>query len=268
MIKLAKRWWAYLTAKLTGSFNEKADPKVQLEQAMIEAQEQHRRLREQAANVIANQKQTEMRLNRSLEELSRVNGNARQALVMASDAQKKGDAAKASEYNAAAEAFANRLIALERDVDDLKALSLQSAQAADQAKAAVQQNATALQRKLSERQKLLSQLDQAKMQEQMNKAMASLSTTVGEDVPTFDEVRDKIEARYAKAKGMSELTETSVESRMLEIEQAAANSEAQTRLDEMRVQLGLAAATEPAAVEAPAAAPDPAPAQGADTPSS
>ena len=46
------------------SFNEKADPKVQLEQAITEAQDQHRRLREQAANVIANQKQTEMRLNR------------------------------------------------------------------------------------------------------------------------------------------------------------------------------------------------------------
>ena len=144
-----------------------------------------------------------MRLNRSMEELEKVNGNARQAVVMAVDAAKKGDAAKAAEYNAAAEAFANRLIALEREVDDLKALSLQSAQAADQAKAAVQQNATALQQKLAERQKLLSQLDQAKMQEQMNKAMASLSETVGEDVPTFDEVRDKIEARYAKAKGMS-----------------------------------------------------------------
>jgi phage shock protein A len=263
MIKYLKRQWAYLTAKLTGRFDERADPKVQLQQAMQEAQEQHRRLREQAANVIANQKQTELRLNRALEELGRVNGNARQALVMASDAEKKGDAAKSAEYNAAAEAFANRLIALERDVDDLKALSLQSAQAADQAKAAVQQNATALQRKLSERQKLMSQLDQAKMQEQMNKAMASLSATVGEDVPTFDEVRDKIEARYAKAKGMSELTETSVESRMLEIEQAAANSEAQTRLDEMRVQLGLAAAPEPAAVEAPT--PAPAPASGAET---
>ena len=77
------------------------------------------------------------------------------------------------------------------------------------------------------------------MQEQMNKAMASLSETVGEDVPTFDEVRDKIEARYAKAKGMSELTETSVESRMLEVEQAAANTEAQARLAEIRAQLGL-----------------------------
>ena len=72
----------------------------------------------------------------------------------------------------------------------------------------MQQNASTLQKKLAERQKLLSQLDQAKMQEQVNKAMSSLSETVGEDVPTFDEVRDKIEARYAKAKGMSELTES------------------------------------------------------------
>ena len=46
-----------------GTFNERADPKVQLEQAIAEAQNQHRRLQEQAANVIANQKQGEMRLN-------------------------------------------------------------------------------------------------------------------------------------------------------------------------------------------------------------
>ena len=53
MFKSIKRWWKYFTAKLNSSFNEKADPKVQLEQAITEAQEQHRRLKEQAANVIA-----------------------------------------------------------------------------------------------------------------------------------------------------------------------------------------------------------------------
>jgi phage shock protein A len=265
MFKAIKRWWKYLTAKLNSSFNERADPKVQLEQAITEAQEQHRRLKEQAANVIANQKQTELRLNRSLEELEKLNGNARQAVLMSDEAQKKGDATKAVEYTNAAESFANRLIQLEREVEDLKAMHLQAAQASDQAKAAVQQNATALQKKLSERQRLLGQLDQAKMAEQMNKAMSSLSETVGEDVPTLDEVRDKIEARYSKAKGMSELTETSVETRMLEIEQAARNSEAQGRLAEIRAQLGLApAATETAA---PAASPQvEAPAEG--TPSS
>ena len=67
MLKLIRRTWKYFTAALTGKFEENADPKVQLEQAIIESQDQHRRLKEQAANVIANQKQTELRLTRALE---------------------------------------------------------------------------------------------------------------------------------------------------------------------------------------------------------
>src|SRR3954463_12391857 len=220
MFKLIKRTWKYFTAALTGKFEENADPKVQLEQAIIESQDQHRRLKEQAANVIANQKQTELRLTRSLEELEKVNKNTQQALLMADEAVKKGDNAKANEYTTAAESFANRLIVLEKEVEDLKQLHLQATQASDQAKAAVAQNSAALQKKLSERQKLLSQLDQAKMQEQMNKAMSTLSATVGEDVPTFEQVRDKIERRLAKAQGMSDLTSTNVDTKMLEVEQA------------------------------------------------
>jgi phage shock protein A len=244
MFKLIRKWWNYLTAKLTGSFEAHADPKVQLEQAITEAQDQHRRLREQAANVIANQKQTELRLNRLLEEYEKLSANARQAVLMAEDASRAGDEKKAAEYTQAAESFANRLIAVEREVEGTKTLVLQATQASEQSKAAVSQNAAALQKKLAERQKLLSQLDQAKMQEEMNKAMATLSETVGQDVPTFAEVQEKIEARYAKAKGMAELTGESVESRMLEVEHASMNVEAQARLSEIRSQLGLAPSTE------------------------
>ena len=241
MVKVLRRWWKYLTAKMGSSFNERADPKIQLEQAIMEAQEQHRRLVEQAANVIANQKQTELRLNRAMEQLEKVNSSARQAVLMADEATRAGNTAKATEYTQAAEAFANRLISVEKEVDDLKTLQLQATEAANQAKSAVTQNSSALQRKLAERQKLLSQLDQAKMQEQMNRAMATLSETVGEDVPTLEEVRDKIEARYSKALGSAELQGQSVERRMMEVEQAAMNSEAQARLAEIRSSLGLAA---------------------------
>jgi phage shock protein A len=243
MFKALKRWWKYLTAKVSGKLEESADPKIQLEQAISESQEQHRRLREQAANVIANQKQLEMGLSRTMGELEKANANARQALVMSADSARKGDSVKASEYNSAAESIATRLIELEKSVDEQKTMVLQATQAADQAKAAVQQNSVALQRKLAERQKLLSQLDQAKMQEQLNTAMSSLSESVGQDVPTFDEVREKIEARYARAKGMAELQETTVESRMLEIEQAATNTEARGRLEQMRAELGIPATT-------------------------
>jgi phage shock protein A len=242
-----KRRWKYLTAKLSGRWEENADPKVQLEQAMAEAQEQHRRLVEQAASVIANQKQTELQLNRSMQELERTNASTRQALSMANDAAKRGDTAKATEYNQTAEAFANRLIVTEKRVDDLKNMHLQATQAAQQAKAAVQQNANLLQGKLAERQKLLSQLDQARMQEQLNSAMSTLSQTVGQDVPTFDEVRTKIEAQYAKALGTAELSGQGVDARMLEIEQAGITTEAQFRLEQMRGQMGLPAGDQPAA---------------------
>lgn len=239
MFKLLRRQWRYLTAKLSGRLEEGADPKVQLEQAMSEAQEQHRRLVEQAANVIANQKQTELQLNRALGDLGKVNVSARQALQMAEEARQRGDTDKAAEFNQTAEAFANRMISVEHQVEELKTMHLQGTQAAQQAKTAVQQSSVQLQRRLADRQKLLSQLDQAKMQEQLNKAMSNLSQTVDQDVPTFDEVRNKIEARYAKALGTSELSGQTVESRMLEVEQAAINSEARGRLDQMRGELGI-----------------------------
>ena len=251
MFKVFRKWWKYLTAKTNKSFNDKADPAVQLEQALAEAQDQHRRLKEQAVNVIATQKQSEIRLNTKMAELEKLNGNARQALIMAADATKAGDAAKATQYNSAAETITNQLIQVEKDVDGLKSMVMNSTQAADQATAAVAQNSRLLQQKLSEKNKLLSQLEQAKMQEQMNKAMDQLSETVGDDVPSLKEVQEKIELRYARAKATSELSGTSVESRILEVEQATANIEAQSRLSELRAELGLDGAPAPAAVEAP-----------------
>src|SRR4030081_3242865 len=219
MWKAIRRWWKYLGAKLSGKLEESADPKVQLEQAIEESQQQHRRLTEQAANVIANQKQTQMRLERAVEEYEKSNASARQALLLADEANRDGKSDKVSSYTQAAEAFADKIIGLEKQ--------------------AVAQNSAALQKKLTERQKLLSQLDQAKMQEQMNKAMSTLSATVGEDVPTFEQVRDKIERRLAKAQGMSDLTSTNVDTKMLEVEQAQASAEAQARLSELRSELGL-----------------------------
>ncbi len=242
MWKLLKRRWNYLTARLAGRLEENADPKIQLEQAISEARDQHRRLKDQAANVIANHKQIEIRLNRALSELERVNRNARQALMMAEEATQARDEAKATSYMNAAEQLAGRLITLEQEIESLKGLLFQTSEAADQAKAGVSQNALSLQEKLSERQKLLGQLDQARMQEQMNQAMSTLSEAVGEDVPTLAEVRDKIEARYAKAKGVAELVEEGgTEGRMLEIEAAARNQEAKARLTQIQEQLGIAA---------------------------
>src|SRR5574338_785655 len=122
MIKFFRRLWKYLTAGANQKFNEKADPKIQLEQAITEAQDQHRRLKEHAANVIAQQKQTELQLNRAMEQLEKLNANARQAVTMADQAQKAGDPTKAAEYTRAAETIATQLVTTEQQVEELKTM--------------------------------------------------------------------------------------------------------------------------------------------------
>ena len=87
-------------------------------------------------------------------------------------------------------------------MEDLKTLHDQALQAAGQAKKAVEQNAMMLQQKIAERTKLLSQLEQAKMQEQVSASLQSMSEmSAPGNTPSLDEVRDKIERRYANAMG-------------------------------------------------------------------
>jgi phage shock protein A len=213
---------------------------VQIEQAIAEAKRQHELLSQQAAAVIGNQRQLELRLERSFEEVEKLQGSARQALVLADRTRREGNAAKAASYEEAAQAFAVKLVSAESSMTELKGLHDQAVRSAEASKQAVEQNAFALQKRLAERAKLLSQLEHAKMQERMNEALRSVGelATPG-DVPTLAEVRDKIEARYARAVGQGELASSGVESRMLEVEKAALDAQAEDRLATLRATLGL-----------------------------
>jgi len=243
--------WKYLMALFSSKVDEYADPKVQIQQAIEDAQRQHQALTQQAAQVIGNQRQLEMRLNRQLADIEKLQVNVRQALTLADQVTASGDAAKATEYNNAAEAFAAQLVTAEQSVEDLKALHDQALQAADAAKKAVENNALVLQKKLAERTQLLSQLEQAKMQEQVTKSLQSMSQlSAPGNTPSLDEVRDKIEARYAKALGGAELAGNSVEGRMLEVEKATLDVAGQARLDQIRASMS---GQLPAAQQAPAA---------------
>ena len=259
MGNLLRRMWRYLSAAMGGKFEEAADPRIQIEQAIADAQSRHAQLRQTAANVIANQKKAEMELERAMQELEKLTASTQQAVIMASEAERAGDTQRMTELTGTAEAFANRLISKEEQVETLKQMVLQATRASDQAKAAVAQNSAQLQRQLGERQKLLSQLDQAKLGEQMTAAMEQMNAHVGEDVPSLEEVRRKIEDRLARAQGVGELQADSVEGRMLEVERAAASSQASARLSEIRSRLGLPAttgdATAPSAEAAPATQP-------------
>ncbi len=230
--------WKYLMAAFSSKIDEHADPKVQIQQAIEDAQRQHHALSQQAAAVIGNQRQLEMKLNRQLGESEKLQSSARQALVLADEARSKGDEVKAQQYEQAAESFATQLVTAEQSVEDLKTLHDQSLQAAGQAKQAVERNAAVLQGKLAERTKLLTQLEQAKMQEQVSASLRSMTELAAPgNTPSLDEVRDKIERRYANAIGAAELAKNSVQGRMLEVQQSTLDMAGRSRLEQIRASI-------------------------------
>ncbi|HVE95736.1 MAG TPA: PspA/IM30 family protein [Pseudonocardiaceae bacterium] len=230
--------WKYLMAAFSSKIDEHADPKVQIQQAIEEAQRQHQALSQQAAAVIGNQRQLEMRLNRQLGEIEKFQSSVRQALVLADESRGKGDVVKAQQYEQAAESFATQLVTAEQSVEDLKTLHDQALQAAGQAKQAVERNSMVLQGKIAERTKLLSQLEQAKMQEQVSASLRSMSELAAPgNTPSLDEVRDKIERRYANAVGSAELAQNSVQGRMLEVQQSTMDMAGHSRLEQIRASM-------------------------------
>ncbi|MFD4675399.1 PspA/IM30 family protein [Lentzea sp. NPDC058450] len=232
------KFWKYLMASFSSKIDEHADPKVQIQQAIEEAQRQHQALSQQAAAVIGNQRQLEMKLNRQLGDVEKLQASARQALVLADEARAKGDEQKAAQFENAAQGFATQLVTAEQGIEDLKTLHDQSLQAAAQAKQAVERNSMMLQQKLAERTKLLSQLEQAKMQEQVSASLNQMSELAAPgNVPSLEEVRDKIEKRYSTALGSAELAQNSVQGRMLEVQASTTQLAGSSRLEQIRASM-------------------------------
>jgi phage shock protein A len=230
--------WKYMSAWFGAKVDEKADPKIQIQQAIQEAQNQHQQLTQQAAAVIGNQRQLEMQLNRQLGQIETLQAQARQALVLADNAKADGDPEKAREFEDTAQALANQLVSAESSIEDLKTLHDSALRAAAQARDAVQNNAVMLQEKLAERTKLLTQLEQAKMQETVSKSLAQMNELAApSNVPSLAEVRDKIEKRYATALGQAELAKDSVAGRTIDIERATIKLQGAARLEEIRASL-------------------------------
>jgi phage shock protein A len=244
--------WKYLTASANAQIDQRADPKIQIAQAIEAEQQRHQALANQAAAVLGNQRQLEMRLNRQLGEVEKLQASARQALVLADKTRAGGDANKAAEYENAAQAFATQLVAAEQSMEDLKRSHDEALQAAEQARGAVEQSRMRLQTTLAERTKLMSQLEQAKMQEHVASSLRQVNElSAPGNTPSLSEVRDKIEARYANALGQAELAQSSVEGRMLEVQKATLDVAGASRLDQIRASMG---GSEPQAVEGSRAA--------------
>lgn len=95
-------------------------------------------------------------------------------------------------------------------------------------------------RRYAEAQQLISANKQAHMQERLAQTMAGFQ--MGDHSQTFDDMREKINARAASAEAKAELAGTSLESKMASIDRELDDSQAQDALLAYKQQMGLAPA--------------------------
>ena len=229
--------WKYLMQSFDTKIDQNADPKVQIQQAVAAAKEQHKAISEHAANIIGNRNQLQMKMERLIKSQEDLQNKARTALQAAQKAEAAGDAEKSQQFNNAAEVIATQLVSVEQELEQTKQAYASADHAAKEAQQKQQQSEAHLKEQLSQVSQLESQLNQARMQEQTAKTMDSMNQFNDDNVPTLDGVRDKIERRYANALGQQELMKDSMTDRMAEIESGSTDVAAASRLDQIRASM-------------------------------
>ena len=240
MVNPFKKGWKYFTSAADKAIEDNADPEVLIHQAAEESVRQNEAVQEQAAAVIGNKKQLEMQLNRLLKDQAVLQERTKQALAAADEAQAAGDQKRLDKQTAAAEVLATQLVAVETQLEQVKANYEHAAAAAEQAKQQAAQSQAHLQDQLNQVGQLRAQAAQAKMTEMQNPIAPE------SDGPTLDEIREKIERRYADALGAQELTQSALKEQMTELTTSGTDMKASARLAEIRAQMSAGtAAIEP-----------------------
>lgn len=215
------------------------DPEIEIEQAITDARKRDQQLRNQAAKVIAHRTQLEQKIEQAATQVGEGRETAKQALLRADEAKSSGDDEGVRRWTQAAQSLALKLQASESNLEGLKGQYEVAINQADDAKSAVQSNAMRLQELAAKRMQLVGQLEQAKMQETVNAAVESISTSMEMDSPSLDKVEDKINQRLAQAKAQTELREATPEGAEAELKESISLVQADARLDELRKELGL-----------------------------
>jgi phage shock protein A len=235
-----QRIWAYLKALFSTTADKAMDPQIELEAAVNEAKKRDQDLRNQAAKVIAHRTQLESQLERAADDAGEAREMTKQALLKSDEARAAGDTAGEAKWTTAAQSLAMKMQASENNLASLREQYAVAEVQAEQAKDAVQQNAMRLQELSARRMELLGQLEQAKMQETVNDAVATMSTSMSDPGPSLDQVEQKIERRKAEAMARAELHEVTPEGAESELRAAVNVAQADAKLEELRAELGLA----------------------------
>ena len=197
--------------------------------------EQAKALRESATNIIAHEKTLEREQEKLTAELEKVSKNARQAVMMADEAARDGDAEKAAVFNESAETLATRMVEIDSQMAKIDIELIEARQASAEAKGMASDSAIKMAQMQSKNAELQADLQRAVLAE----------TSLEEDgIPSYGEVKDKIGEKLARAEAEAELAEADGAGELARhtavVEDAAKDAKARARLAELRSSMGVA----------------------------
>ncbi|MCG8449380.1 MAG: PspA/IM30 family protein [Pirellulales bacterium] len=234
-----RRLWGYITTLFRTKAEAAMDPEIEIEQAIREARKRDQELRNQAAKVVAHRTQLESKIENAADDVGEARELAKQALLKAQEATASGDSAAVDKWTQSAQGLAMKLQAPENNLTALRNQYETALTQAEDAKSAVQSNAMRLQELSAKKMELLGSLQQAKMQESVNKAMESLNSTVDDEMPSLEKVQQKIDERKANAMATAELNEATPQGAEAELREAISLSQADAKLEELKAELGI-----------------------------
>jgi len=246
MFKLIIRIWHYTAAFLTHLLEEKADPRIQIEQALEDGKQQHLHLVDAAAAVTAGRLDLEAKITRASRELAQFDTRAGEALRLAAEAAAKGDSTKASGYERLAESFAIEIAARRSSIAELRELHARAAIASNAAQRMVEQNKFQLKQQMTQRIRVLNDLAAAEMQQRLVEAIKRMDQLApASGVPTFAQMEEKVATQLAHSSARLEAATSELDSGVIQVEMAVRDRRGAEILDDIRKREGLPATTKP-----------------------
>lgn len=229
-------WWARLRGRSRSAPDRslEADPSAAFERAITDLREQHRLVTAQAAEIIAAAAHEQHRLERAIAERERLAASARQAVTSADEATAQGRLDEGARWEATAEALAARIAMVEDEIADRRVAGAEADAAARRARAVAAQSAAAVRARILDHQRVLSDLDRARLQERFNLVMQQLEPSVEASGSSLVSAERAAKERLATAEALAELRAELPDARRVELEQELWMLDARDRVARFR----------------------------------
>lgn len=217
------RAWRYLRALINGNLDKWEDPEIILNEAVREMKENQIRNRELAVQAITQKNNLQAEVDKE------------ERLV--AEYERKATLALQSGNRELAKQFLKEKALHDQTLESMRTNLLAATEASEKVKIAIKQEEERIRVRTSEALAMKANMKQAQIQIKISKALESLQFTNADD--NWGVANERIRGLQSEANARSEILNTSMDSKMREIEVSQMDVEAERQLEELEHKMSL-----------------------------